>query len=257
MNINRNFIIIFGVSVLLIVTIFGIKTYYQEKENQEAALIEASTNYAEIVFNKDYPVSLKEIDALQKTCADAATFWLPLIQDSTEKPEMRELLWVLMQDEESVDSVSKYIAAFVDLRKMPSLIVDEYISIAVNYSDLLEKNNFPISSAENTFNLCTITKPALTEPFREQLLKDQININRNIVFSEGEVLCSKFFGSPPETINLLISGFVPKTDLFQAQIYLILEDKTVNDIFSQESLANIEEILQSYPLLWDVEKPVI
>jgi len=257
MNINRNFIIIFGVFTLLIVTIFGIKTYYQEKKDEEDILIEESTNYAEIAFNKNYPVSLEEVDALQKTCADAATFWLPLIQDSIEEPKMKELLCVLTQNQESVDFVDQYGTTFIELRKIPALRQGQYIAIAVNYRDLLEKNNFPISSAENTFNLCTITKPALTEPFREQLLKDYINTNRNIVFSEGEVLCSKFFGIPPETINLLISGFVPKTDLFQAQIYLISEDETVNDIFSQESFTNIEEILQSYHLLWDVEKPII
>jgi len=257
MNINRNFIIILGVSALLIVTIFGIKTYYQEKEDQEAALIEAGTNYTEIVFNKDYPVSLEEIDALQKTCADAATFWLPLIQDSTEKSEMRELLCTLMQDEESVDSASKYIAAFVDLRKTPNLIVDQYISIAVNYSDLLKKKN-SFTPLEGSFNLCTITKPTLEGSFREQLLlENQITINHNIVFPEGEVFCSKFFGLPDETLNLSISGFVPSVDLFQAQIYLILEDETVNNLLSQESFAHIEEILQSYLLLWDVEKPVI
>jgi len=256
MNINRNFIIIFGVSVLLIVTIFGFKAYYQERKNQEVVSIEESIDYTKIAFNKNYPVSLEEIDALQKTCADAATFWLLLIQDSTEKPEMRELLCILTQDEESVDFADKYMVTFVQLRKIPVLQQGQYISIAVNYNDLLQKNTSIISLRDN-FNLCTITKPVLIEPFREQLLKNQININRNIVFSEGEVFCSKFFGLPNETLNLLISGFVPETDLFQAQIYLIPEDKTVNDILSQESFTDIEDILQSYPLLWNVEKPVI
>ena len=258
MNINRNFIIIFGVSMLLIITIFGIKTYYQEKKDQEAVLIEGSTNYTEIVFNKNYPVSFEEIDALQKTCADAATFWLSLIHDLTEKPETRELLCVLTKDDkESVNFVDKYSTTFVQLREVPVLQQGQYIAIAVNYRDLLEKNNPLISSTEGTFNLCTITEPGLIEPFREQLLKNQININRNIVFSEGEVFCSKFPDLPSETLNLLITGFVPETDLFQAQIYFIPEDKIVNDFLSQESLANIEKILQSYPLLWNIEKPVM
>ena len=261
MNINKNFIIIFGVSVLLIVTIFGIKTYYQEKKDQEDILIEGSTkgstNYAEIAFNKDYPVSFEEADALQKTCADAATFWLPLIQDSIEEPRVKELLCALTQNQESVDFVDKYGITFIELRKIPALQQGQYIAIAVNYRDLLEKNNFSISSAENAFNLCTITKPALTEPFREQLLKDYINTNRNIVFSEGEIFCTKFFDIPHETLNLLITGFVPKTDLFQAQIYLISEDEIVNNLLSEKSFTNIEEILQSYPILWNIEKPVI
>ena len=257
MNINKNFIIIFGIFVLLIVTIFGIKTYYQEKKDQEVALTEGSIDYTEITFDKNYPLSLEEIDILQKTCADAATFWFPLIQDSTEKPEMRELLCVFTQDEENVGVVDEYGATFVQLRKIPVLQQGQYISIAVNYNDLLQKNTSTIF-LEDDFNLCTMTKPVLVEPFREQLLLgDQININRNIVFPEGEVFCSKFFDLPNETLNLLISGFIPSVDLFQAQIYLILEDETVNNLLSQESFAHIEEILQSYPLLWDVEKPVI
>jgi len=259
MNINKNFIIIFGVFTLLIVTIFGIKTYYQEKKDQEDILIEeGSTNYAEIAFNKNFPVSLEEVDALQKTCADAATFWLPLIQDSIEEPKVKELLCVLAQNQESVDFVDKYGITFIELRKIPALQQGQYIAIAVNYRDLLEKNNFFISSEEDTFNLCVITKPALIEPFREELFKDYINTNRNIVFSEGEVLCSKFFGLPNETLSLLISGFVPSVDLFQAQIYLIPKDETVNDLLSQDSFIDIEEMLQSdHLLLWDVEKQVI
>ena len=258
MNINKNFIIIFGVFTLLIVTIFGIKTYYQEKKDQENVSIEGSTNYAEIAFNKDYPVSFEEVNALQKTCADAATFWLPLIQDSIEEPKVKELLCVLAQNQENVDFVDQYSTTFIELRKIPALQQGQYIAIAVNYRDLLEKNNFFISSVENTFNLCTITKPTLTQPFREQLLlKDQINIYRNTVFSKGEVFCSKFSNLPNETLNLLISGFVPETDLFHAKIYFVPEDEIVNDIFSQRSFTNIESILQSYALLWQVEKPVI
>ena len=122
----------------------------------------------------------------------------------------------------------------------------------------IKKKATHILSEESSFNLCTITKPTLIDPFREQLLlKDQINIKHNIVFPEGEVFCSKFFGLPSETLNVLITGFVPETDLFQAEIYFVPEDETVNNIFSQESFTDIEDILQSYPLLWDVEKPVI
>ena len=259
MNINRNFIIIFGISILLIITIFGITTYYQEKKDQEAVLIEGSINYTEIVFNKNYPVSFEEIDALQKTCADVVTFWPLLSQkDSAEGTEIKELLCILTKDDkEGVDFVDKHRVTFIQLRKIPALQQGQYIAIAVNYRDLLEKNNPLISSTEGTFNLCTITEPGLIEPFREQLLKNQININRNIIFSEGEVFCSKFFSYPSETLNLLISGFVPETNIFQAKIYFVPEDKAVNNIFSQESFFNIEDILQSYPLLWDVEKPII
>lgn len=251
MNINRNFIIIFGVSVLLVVTIFGLKAYYEEKELQESVSIPKDiVNYVEPIFNQNYPISLKEANLFQKACAIAVTSDMIKVEQGP-----REVFCIFGKNKK--DNEDKYIVLRLFGKVMGSFYEGQYIGIAVNYRNLLQKNASAVSP-DSSFNLCTITKPALIGPFREQLLlKDQINLNRNIVFSDGEVFCSKFFSLPPETLNLLISGFVPSTNLFQAGIYLIPEDKTVNDIFSQASFTNIEDILQSYPLLWNVEKPVI
>jgi hypothetical protein len=158
-------------------------------------------------------------------------------------------------EDKNYDNSGKYTFMHSPLKRMSALPKGRYIAIAVNYSDLLQRN---VSAASgNSFNICTITKPALIDPFRDQLLKDQVNINRNIVFPEGEVFCGKFFGLPSQTLNLLISGFVSQTELFQAQMYLVPEDTIVNQLLSQESLVNVQEILQPYSLLWNVEKPVI
>jgi len=135
-----------------------------------------------------------------------------------------------------------------------------YISTAVNYSDLLKENTDLGLFEGDNFNLCTIIKPALIEielP-SDQLFEDPINIDHSIIFQEGEILCRKFFSFPPKTLNIVVSGFIPeKTDVFQAKIYFIPEDATVNNLLSQESFANIENILQSYPVLWSIEKPII
>ena len=251
MNINRKYIIIFGVSALLIVTILGLKTYYQERKSQEPISISENTIYAKNpTFNQNYPISFEEADSFQTACAFTVT---PGMIDAEKRSG--EIFCIFAKNER--DNEDKYILLRLDREVIENFYKGQYIGIAVNYRDLLEKNNSLISSGKSSFNLCTITKPALIEPFREQLLKDQINLNRNIVFHEGEIFCSKFFGSPPETLNLMISGFVPETDLFEAKIYLVPEDETVNNIFSQESFTDIEDILQSYPLLWNVEKPVI
>jgi len=251
MNTNRNFIIIFGVSVLLIITIFGLKAYYQERESQKPTSIsESAINIRNPIFDQNYPISFEEANSFQAACAITVTSG---IVSAEQRP--REAFCVLGRNEK--DDEDKYIVLRLLGEVMGSFYEGQYIGIAVNYSDLLKKNN-SFTLPEGSFNLCTITKPALVEPFREQLLlKGQINLNRNIVFPEGEVFCSKFFGTPPKTLNLMINGFVPETDLFQAKIYLIPEDETINELFSQESFANIENILQSYPLLWNVEKPVI
>lgn len=252
MNINRNFIIIFGVSVLLIVTIFGFKAYYQERKFQEPISISENAIYAKNpTFNQDYPISFEEADSFQTACAFTITPGM-----ISEEKRSGEIFCIFGKNEK--DNEDKDIFLRLDREVIESFYKGKYIGIAVNYSDLLEKNDF-FTLPEGSFNLCTITKPALIEPFREQLLpKDQINLSRNnIVFPEGEIFCSKFFGIPHQTLNLLITGFVPETDLFQGKIYLISEDETVNNILSQESFANIENILQSYRLLWNVEKPVI
>jgi hypothetical protein len=113
-------------------------------------------------------------------------------------------------------------------------------------------------SLEKEFNLCTITKPTLVQPFREELfLNDQINSNYSIIFPEGEVYCKKFFELPTDKNNSLITGFVSEIDVFQAEIYFVPEDISITELLSQESLANIEKVLQSHPLLWSIEKPVI
>lgn len=252
MNISRKYIIIFGTLILLLVIITGAITYYKERKSQEPTQIsENAINVINPTFGQNYPISFEETDSFQKACAVAVH---PGIINAEKRPG--EVFCILGKNEK--DNEDKYILLRLSGEVIESFYKGQYIGIAVNYSDLLKKNDSFISPEEDTFNLCTITKPALIEPFREELLlKDQININRNIVFPEGEVFCTKFSGIPPETLSLLITGFVPETDLFQAKIYLISEDETVNDILSQESFTNIEEILQSYPLLWNVEKPVI
>ncbi len=254
MNINRNFIIIFGVSVLLIVTILGLEAYYKERESQEPISIsEDAINVINPTFDQNYPISSKETDLFQKACANAVTPG-KINKGIMAEQEYREGFCIFAKVNDGDD---KYIILHGPLGNIPRFQEDQYIGIGVNLYDLLKKDSSPISSEESNFNLCTIIKPTLRDPFREELFKDQINANRNIVLPGGEIYCRKFFGFPPETINLLISGFVPQADLFQAQIYFILEDATVNDLLSQESFTNIEEILQSYPLLWNVEKPVI
>ena len=251
MNINRKYIIIFGVSTLLLVTIFGLRAYYQERESQKPISTSENVIYAKNpIFNQNYPISFEEVDSFQTACALTVTPGM-----ISEEKRSGEIFCIFGKYEK--DNEDKDIFLRLDREAIESFYRGQYIGIAVNYSDLLEKND-SFTLPEGSFNLCSITKPALIEPFREQLLlKDQINLNHNIVFSEGEVFCTKFYGIFPKTLNLLITGFVSETDLFQAKIYLVSEDKKVNDILSQESLTNIEELLQSYPLLWNVEKPIM
>lgn len=248
MNINRKFIIILGVSMLLIITIFGFKAYYQERESQTIPTSPENISFKK-TFDKNYPTSLEETKSFNQMCADASVII------SKQEAKFEPVLCIFTENE-GYDTSGQYTFIPTLLKTMPALPQEKYIAIAVNYSDLLEENTSGIA-LDDSFNLCNITKPALVDPLREQLSKNQINVNRNIVFSEGEVFCNKFSGLPSETLNLVISGFVPQADLFEAKIYLVPEDEIVNNIYSQESFSSIEDILQLYPLLWNVEKPTM
>jgi hypothetical protein len=250
MNIDKKYIIIFGVSVLLIITIFGLKAYYQERESQIIPTMPSAVIF-EKTFDKNYPVSLEETKSFNQMCADASVM--------VSKQELKsEPVLCIFTENEKYDINGGYSFVFTPLKKIPGFLQGQYIAIGINYSDLLQGNTSTVS-LPNTFNVCNITKPALIDPFREELLlQDQGNINRNnIVFPEGEIFCNKFSGLPSKTLNLIISGFVPKTDLLEVKIYLVPEDAIVNNLLSQESFSSIEEILQPYSLLWSVEKQVI
>lgn len=262
MNINRKYIIIFGTLILLLVVIFGGVTYYNERKLKESTQVLSKTYHTAPTFDQNYPISFEEADSFQKFCAVTATpsfmsSMASLLNEEFIEEDVLANRCILIQEKDTTDFENKYMPAFSLLKEVPVLQESQYIAIAVNLGDLLKKNNSFISP-KNNFNLCIISDPVLVNPFKEQLLqKDQINVNRSIVLSDGEAFCSKFSSLLDETQTLLISGFVPKTDIFQAKIYLILEDETVDNLLSQESFSNIEDILQSCPLLWNVEKPVI
>lgn len=245
MNINKKFIIIFGVSTLLIITIFGLKAYYQERDSQTMPISSEDISFKKI-FDKNYPSSLEETILFQRICANIVT--------SKPKQENEPVLCTLVEDK-NYNISGKYTILPIFLKIISNLPIKQYIAIAVNYGDILQKHKSLISSEENSFNLCTITKPILSEPFREQLFENQIDINRSIVFSDGEVYCRKFFELPDKRV-LMISGFVPEADFFQIKVYFVPEDKAINEFLAQESFSDIEKILQSYPLLWESEKQI-
>jgi len=266
MNINKKYIIVFGTLILLLVVITGVVTYYNEKKSEELTQVLTKTYHTAPAFDQNYPISFEEADSFQKFCAITATpsfmaSMSSLLNEEFIKEETLVNRCILMQEENTADFENKYTPAFSLLKEVPVLHKGRYIAIAVNLGDLFQKNNLSLDLKERNFNLCIITTPVLIQPFREELLlNDQININHSIVFSEGEIYCKKFFGLPdgtPDPSISIISGFVPQTDLFQAKIYLIPEDKDIDELFLQESFSNIEKILQSYSLIWSEEKPVI
>jgi len=134
---------------------------------------------------------------------------------------------------------------------IPNFESGQYISIAVNLNDLIKKK-FPDISGEDYFNvnICSITEPLLGDPFSEER-----NLEQNLVFPEGEVFCGKTFKLNISNIASF-TGFVPQVDSFNAEIYLVPEE-VIPEILSKESFSEAKSIVESYTLLWQLEKSVI
>jgi hypothetical protein len=253
MNKKRNLTIIFGFFVLSLIVIFGLRAYYQERESQVMLERPEEINFQEF-FDQNYPISSEEAMLFIENCADINSMI------SGQGQEFKPLLCMLMKDKTDVSGGKSKVTP-TPFEKMSSLPQGQYIAIAVNYNDLLQKNISTVIS-DGSFEICVVTEPALIDPFREELSSDsQIMVyDYNIVFPEGEIFCSKFSNLPLKTTSLLISGFIPEaleSDLFEAKIYLVSENEEVEDSSFKESFSNIEETLQSYPLLWEVKKPII
>jgi len=61
--------------------------------------------------------------------------------------------------------------------------------------------------------------------------------------------------------NLVLSGFIPNPEeisLFELRLYLIPNYEDIkDDLLNSKTFSDIEEILSSHFLLWQVEKPII
>lgn len=232
MNINKKFIILLGSLVLLIIIIFGFRAYY--------------AGQLEVIFHQNYPVSLEETKLLKQDCSEGLIAFKN--QGIIGEEEMEAIVCILAQTQERS---GQYMNTLRLLKETPVFSQGEYVSIALNYNDLLYKN-ISASVPENSFNVCVVTQPVLPDPF-----VDQSFVENDIIFSDGEVFCYKFMDLPSKTLNLVISGFIPQADELGAEIYLISEDEIIDQILSQNSLEGIKGILQSYPILWEMKKTII
>ena len=264
---NKKYIIILGILTLLLIVIFGTTTYYNEnyKERvQESNIL--SNNKVRIVpvprFIENYPISISEMQSFENFCARTATpHFMASVDEFTEEDILANccrLHKVAPEEESDFTIENKHRPVVISVKNLVALSQSEYVAMAVNKDDLLKKSKDLLQSEESKYSICIATTPSLINPFRKELLeKDPLGFY--ITFPEGNIMCKE--SSAWLSSNLVLSGLVPgpETDsLFDLKIYLVPDNEDLkNNILNSRSFSDIEEILSSHFLLWQMGKPII
>jgi len=247
MNINRKYIIIIGTLVLLSVIIIGGITYYKEKGVQTQI-----PDVKQFVFNffRDYPDSPSKLSDFLIFCHNAVFSDIEELKNEkitevvcTLEPETRKVVL-----KEMILLASAYIPSFSSLDSIISFKPDRYIDIAVNLKDVVREYDASLLEEKKLY-FCSISEPSWADPFSSQMKPKQ-----TLIFDEGDVSCT---GVNMSTIpTMYFYGFVPQAESLNIKQYLV-DEQTVTEVMNKQSFSEIKEILKDYPIIWQMEKPII
>ncbi len=260
---KKKHIIILGALMLLLVFVVGGITYRNKEEAQRRNTLfsHEGERFSTFRYSEDYPISALEVESFEEFCAQTATpHFMASVDKFTEQDILVNYCYLneyFSEEENDLVVENKYIPIFAFMEELPALSQSRYIAIAINKDDLLKKSKDFILSEKN-FNVCAITEPALINPYREEL-QDEDRISSYITFPEGNIICNESLILPDS--NLVLSGFIPNPEeisLFELRLYLIPNYEDIkDDLLNSKTFSDIEEILSSHFLLWQVEKPII
>ena len=247
MNINRKYIIIIGTLVLLSVIIIGGITYYKEKGVQTQI-----PDVKQFVFNffRDYPDSPSKLSDFLIFCHNAVFSDIEELKNEkitevvcTLEPETRKVVL-----KEMILLASAYIPSFSSLDSIISFKPDRYIDIAVDLKDVVREYDASLLEEKKLY-FCSISEPSWADPFSSQMKPKQ-----TMIFDEGDVSCT---GVNMSTIpTMYFYGFVPQAESLNIKQYLV-DEQTVTEVMNKQSFSEIKEILKDYPIIWQMEKPII
>lgn len=257
MNINKKYIIIFGTLILLLVIIIGGITYYKEKDykGKETQLQSPDVKQSVFSFSQDYPVNFEEFLDFINYCKDAVRF-----SDAAELKgkEIKEISCVLAEilpgyvdkykNKYKIVNDKPYLPLFYCLNNIISFKPDRYIGISVDLKDVVRKYN-PALLEQDKLSFCTLSEPSWTDPFYLQMEPKQ-----DLIFDEGDVCCGTIkMGKTP---FITISGFIPQAESLNIKQYLV-DEQTVSDVMNKQSFSEVKDILENYPIIWQMEKPIV
>jgi hypothetical protein len=74
------------------------------------------------------------------------------------------------------------------------------------------------------------------------------------IFDEGDIGCTGVNTDIP--LVMYSYGFVPQAESLNIKQYLV-DEQTVSEVMNKQSFSEIKEILSNYPIIWQMEKPII
>jgi len=131
---------------------------------------------------------------------------------------------------------------------------DKYLGISVDLKDVVREYDPSLLEKEKLY-FCSISEPSWADPFSSQM-----KLKQTLIFDEGDVSCFGAIKNPVLTkdfyMYLYFYGFVPQAESLNIKHYLV-DEQTVSDVMNKQSFSEIREILKDYPIIWQMEKPII
>jgi len=250
MNISKKYIIIFGTLILSLVVITGAITYYNERKGQVQVPDIPDIGQDVISFFRPNPVNTEELLGFIDFCKNS------LFSDTEElkNKEIKEVVCTIERDikrlvlNEKTRLISAYFPSISLLDSISSFNPDRYIGISVDLKDVVRKYN-PALLGEEKLYFCNISEPSWEDPFDLQIAPEQ-----NLFFPEGSVCCAWLKMDKAPTMNFF--GFIPQAESLNIKHYLV-DEQTVSDVMNKQSFSEIKEILKDYPVIWQMEKPIV
>jgi len=247
MNIDKKYIIIFGTLILLLVFITGAITYYKEKGAQTQIF---DMEQDVLSSSQDNPADPKELLDFIGFCKNAV---FSDIEELRNK-EIKEVVCTIGQEARRLvlngktRLVSAHTPSFSPLDSIISFKPDSYIAISIDLKDVVKKYN-PALLEEDKLYFCNISEPSWEDQLYLQIAPEQ-----NLFFPEGGVCCAGIEMDNNHSINF--AGFIPQAESLNIKHYLVNE-QTVSEVMTKQSFSEIKDILKDYPVIWQMEKPII
>jgi len=254
MNINKNFIIIFGTLILSLIIITGAITYYNEKK--EANITDNLRSEVIISFLQDYPTNFKEYSHFLELCGNSVFFNIAGVENKGIKEVGCFIVDKSTIDKSVEDSpnaytfLNPYVFISSSLKSFASFKIGQYVGISVDLKDVIQNYNYSLLEKDKLY-FCGISEPSWADSFVLQKQQKQ-----TLTFNEGDISCA---GIPVVEMDkrpfIIYSGFIPKAESLNIKQYLV-DEQTVSDVMNKKSFSEIKDTLKDYPIIWQMEKPI-
>jgi uncharacterized pyridoxamine 5'-phosphate oxidase family protein len=134
------------------------------------------------------------------------------------------------------------------LDSISSVKRDRYTGISVDLKDVIRKYDSSLLEEDKLY-FCSISEPSWADPFYLQMEPKQ-----DLIFDKGDVSCAGVKMDKNPTINF--SGFIPQAESLNIKHHLV-DEQTVSEVMNKKSFSEVKDILSNYPIIWQIEKPII